>query len=185
MRWAVFAIIAFAIVALQLSLAGALTLHTVGGLKPNLVAALAVFIALFAHRTSVLWGCWLLGLMLDLGPAATPGPVHVIGPHALGYVFGGFLILQLRSMVFRRRALTLGFLTFVFMVGAAVVAIFILGVRSFYPGESPMPGGALSELVRRMGTALYSGLLAIPFGWLLLTTFPLWNFQSGMPRRTA
>lgn len=176
MRWAVFAIFAFAALVIQLSLSNVLTLHALRSISPDVVAALAVFIALFASRSAVLWGCWILGLLVDLAPAGDGSAFRIIGPHALGYAAGGYLVLQLRTMVFRRRALTVGFLTALALIAASLVAVMLLSIRCWYPEAAPY--GPLSDLGRRMLIALYSGLIAIPLGWALGKTIPLWGFQS-------
>jgi len=181
MRWPVFAIFAFIVMVLQLSLRNVLTLQSLRQISPDLVACLAVFIALFAHRGAALWACWFLGLMMDLAPTDGDPGYFLIGPHALGYVFGGFLVLQLRTMVFRRRAVTLAFLTLVFLVAASVVTVFMLSMRSWYPGGDGF--FALSEFWRRLLIAGYSAALAIPLGALLNSTMALWGFQSNAARR--
>jgi rod shape-determining protein MreD len=184
MRWPVFAIFAFAAVVLQLSTRSALRLYSLGSITPDLVACLIVFIALFAQRTSTLWACLLLGLAMDLSPSGADA-APVIGPYALGYVFGGYIILQLRTMVFRRRAITLGFLTALCVAATSVVVVAIIAIRSWYPGSPALPHGALGELLYRFAEAVYSGLIGIPVGWLLCLTLPLWGFQAASPRRTA
>jgi cell shape-determining protein MreD len=168
----------------QLSLRDALTLHSIGEIKPDFVACLATFIALFAPRTTTLWACWLLGLAMDLAPAAGPAPWHLVGPSALGYVFGGYLVVQARAMVFRRRALTTGFMTFVFVLAAAIVATFLLMVRSWYLSDTPIAHNPLAEFWQRFKVALYSGLVGVPFGWLLQLTIVMWGFQGGGGRRS-
>lgn len=185
MKWPVFAIFAFLAVVVQLSLRSTLTLHSIGGISPNLVGCLAVFVALFASRLSALWACWLLGLALDLAPQARYAPVHLIGPNALGFVFGCYIVLELRSMVFRRRALTIGLLTLLFLGASSMVAASILTIRGWYPGESMPLGGPLNELLQRWGVAVYSALIAVPLGWLLARTVSLWGFHSSAPRRTV
>ena len=184
MRWPVFAVFALGFIVVQLSLRGAFTLQSVGWISPDIVACLVVFVALFAHRQSALWACWILGVAMDLAPSPGGG-THIVGPYALGYVFGAVVILQLRTMVFRRRTLTMGFLTALCVLASSVVAVTILMVRSWYPGGPILPGGPFMEFIRHVGIAIYSGLLAIPLGWLLGTTVNLWGFQSNIPRRTA
>jgi rod shape-determining protein MreD len=183
MKWPLFTLFAFLVVAVQLSLRNVLTLESLGFITPDLVAVLAVFITLFAHRAAALWACWMLGMAMDLAPQASTTAAHVIGPHALGYVFGGYVVLQLRTMVFRRRALTMGFLTFACVLAASVVAVAIFTVRSWYAPEIPLQAGPVSEMVRRFGIALYSGLIAIPVGWLLGQSLPIWGFQNAHQRR--
>lgn len=183
MRWSVFAIAAFIVIVLQLSVREVLTLHTLGMVKPDLVACLATFLAMFASRASALWACWVLGLLMDLAPAGGTMAWHMIGPHALGFTFGGYVVLQLRTMVFRRRAITTGFLTCVFLLAAGVLATFLLTVRSWYIPDTPLYGSPLVELWHRIKIALYSGIVAIPFGWLLQITVATWGFVGGASRR--
>ena len=107
--------------------------------------------------------------------------VFVIGPYALGYVFGSVLILQLRALVFRKRVLTFALLTFICMLAISLLVVGVLVVRSWYV-ESPQPvyfeGSALRELLHRFGIAIYTSVLAIPLGWLLVRSHPLWGFHS-------
>lgn len=175
MRWAVFAIFGFVLVVIQLSLRNALTLQSLWQISPNVVAPLAVFIALFAQRSAVLWACWLLGLLVDLSPQSAGATYHLLGVNALAYTAGGYVIMQLRTTVFRRRVLTVGFLTLVFIVAATLVSVMLLTIRSWYPGElsyRPLAGLGKGVLI-----AVYSGIIAIPLGWLLNQTFSLWGFQ--------
>lgn len=181
MRWPIFAIFAFAALVVQLSVRNVFTLFSVWGISPDVVAVLAVFVALFANRTSALWACFILGLLVDLAPQAHEASYHVLGPHALGYTAGGYLVLQMRSMVFRRRAITMGFLTLLSLIVASLVIVMLLSIRSWYPGE--MPYGPLSDLGRQCLVAVYSAVVAIPLGWLLNATVPLWGFQSANQRR--
>ncbi|MCI0631045.1 MAG: hypothetical protein L0Y44_10385 [Phycisphaerales bacterium] len=183
MKWSVFALFAFAFIVLQLSMRSVLTVQSAGSIAPDLIAALAAFITVFAHRVSALWACWLLGLAMDLSPGQQSANFHLLGPQALGYLFGGYVVLQLRTMVFRQRALTLGFLTFVCALSAGVVSMAILAVRSWYPGEPSLTSGAITEMAQRLGGAVYSGVAGIAVGWLLSFTIPLWGFHSGMWRR--
>jgi len=178
-RWSVFAIAAFIVIALQVSVREAFTLRTIGSISPDLVACLAAFVALFASRPAALWACWILGLAMDLAPAAGPTEWRIIGPHALGYVFGGYVALHLRGMVFRRRAVTTGFITFLFLLASGLVATLLLSIRHIYLPDTPLHGSPLGELWLRIKVALYSGLVGIPFGWLLQLTIMLWNFHGG------
>jgi rod shape-determining protein MreD len=183
MRWPVFAMFAFGALVVQLSVRSVLTLNSAGGISPDLVACLLVFVALFAHRTSVMWACWMMGLLIDLAPPEQDLSYRIIGQHALGYVFGGYVILTLRTMVFRQRALTLGFLTFVMLLAASIVGVAMLALRSQLYNDALLPGGALRELWQRILIALYSGVIGMPVGWALLNSLSLWGFQTGSQRR--
>lgn len=177
MRWPIFIVFALLALVLDRSLVGALEFN---GVQPLAVATVAVFVALMAPKMTALWGCWLLGLLVDLAsPMAGDGAVHLIGPHALGFTFGGYLVILIRSMVFRKRALTIGVMTVACMLGVALVVVVILTIRSWFgatAGAWPLDS-ATRALGYRFFVALYSGLIAMPLGWLLVRTMPLWGFQ--------
>ena len=92
------------------------------------------------------------------------------------------MVLNLRGMVFRRRALTVGFLTLVMLLSASVVMVFIMAARSWYPDAAPYQ--AMPDLGRNLLIAVYSAIVAIPVGAALNLTYSLWGFQSGLPRRS-
>lgn len=189
MRWSVFLVFAYIALALETGIRSRLGPPSMGGISPSFVALLVVFISLFAPRLTALWAVWLLGLLMDLSapfPMASAGSVFLIGPYALGYVFGCVLILQLRALVFRKRLLTFALLTFVCLLAASLVAVGLLALRSWYPqGEATVyfESTALRELLHRLGIAAYSAILAIPLGWMLVKSLPLWNFYGPHPVR--
>jgi rod shape-determining protein MreD len=183
MRWVPFAIAAVLAAVLDTSnLMDLFTLRGLGSLTPSLTAIVAVFVALFAPKTIALWAAWCLGLLADLCP---PNETVVIGPYTLGYVFGAYAVVQVRTLVFRRRVLTVAVLTVVCLVAVGVVSVGLGTLRSWYPG-APAPWAdfrPLPELGRSLGIAVYSGLFALPVGWLLMRTQPLWGFQHAGDRR--
>ncbi len=191
MRWAAFVGVSFLTFAAELSLRPVLMLHALGGISPSFVACLAVFIAMFAPRMTALWSCWLLGLLLDLSTPFVPqdgGSFYLIGPYALGYAFGAYLIIQLRPMVFRQRAFSVSFLTLLCLVAVAIISVTIFVVRSWYASDAviyPSSFSASDELFHRFGIAVYSAVLALPLGWLLLSTLPYWGFSTTTHRRTS
>ncbi len=190
MRALIFAIVAFLCLGLDVSLSGVLALGSDTRITPTFLGVLAVFIALFASRSAALWGCWTIGVLMDLGlPLGDPGggPVRLIGPHALGFVAAGFMLLQLRTMVFRRRALTLAVLTFAAMAMVFLVAISLYTVRGWLPGGDEVWAGfqPLDELLRRFFMALYTAGLAFPVGYLLVRTIPVWGFQTKTNRTST
>jgi cell shape-determining protein MreD len=186
MRWPVFLVFGFFALALDTRFVGILTLERMGNIAPHIVVTLAVFVCLFASRLSALSACLLLGVMMDLTvPPPGANIVYVIGPYGLGLLFGGYLILQMRTMVFRQRAVTIGALSFAATLAMAIVMIAIYMIRSWY-GENvtyPVADSLAWELFRHIGIAIYTGLFAIPLGWLLLATYPLWGFQAYHSRR--
>ena len=99
MRWAVFAIFAYLTLVLDTSF---LEVLAVGELqsKPSACGLLAAFICLSAPRMAAMWACLMLGLLLDLSDPLSLGDgdeLHLIGPRTLGYIGGGYLVLQLRT----------------------------------------------------------------------------------------
>ena len=182
MRWAVFGIFAYLTLVLDTSLLELLAGRELQ-IKPSACGLLAAFICLSAPRMAAMWACLTLGLLLDLSDPLSLGEadkLHLIGPRTLGYVCGGYLVLQLRTIVFRQRALTIGTMTFICLLAVHLVAVAVYVIRSWYPGGdlSWAQTTTLGELLRRFLMALYSGLLAIPFGWLLVRSMPLWGFQT-------
>ena len=91
----------------------------------------------------------------------------------------------LRAIVFSRNPLTFGLLTLVFLVGVTIIYLALWQVRGFYEGSPPPWGteGAMAEFGRRMLWALYSGLIAVPVGWVLVRSTPIWGFAGGTVRR--
>ncbi len=70
MRWPIYCILAYLIIALQLALSGFLNW---GRCTPNLVLPVAVFIAINARRPEALLGAFLLGAVQDLFTQQPPG----------------------------------------------------------------------------------------------------------------
>ncbi|MEE3001518.1 MAG: hypothetical protein VX908_02355 [Planctomycetota bacterium] len=188
MRWLVFMIAALLATALDLGLASAMTLRTLDFLTPSFAAVLVAYTALHGRADHVLWGAWVIGVLADLSPGSAEGAeaIYIIGPHALGYVFGASVILTIRSMVFRHRVLTLSACTFACVLSTGLATVLTGIIRFWLPftGGAVVPFG-LGELGHSFGDALYSGLLAIPAGWVLFQTMPLWRFDYGVGRRTA
>ena len=185
MRIGVFIIFLVVVVVLDTRFMEALR---IGAVIPSLAGTLAVFLVLCAPRRSALWACLALGLLLDFSEFALfdgGRPYHLIGPYTLGFLFGANLVQPLRSMVFNRNPLTFGLLTFIFLVGVTIIYLALWRVRGFYPGSPPPWGidGVMSELGRRLMWALYSAVIAVPVGWALVRSTPIWGFVGGtIPR---
>ena len=192
MRWGVFIIFALIGIAIDGGLLDVLRIESLWDVRPNFCAVLAVFVALSAPRLAALWGCFVLGLLLDLStPYTADGNriVWLVGPYALGLLAGGWLVVRGRTMVFRRRALTIGVMTLGCLLVAQAVIVVLLALRSrgWYPG-GPVHWTDFSlgiEVLRRILVALYSGLFGVPAGWLLIRTLPLWGFQTSGHRRVV
>lgn len=184
MSWAFFAICALIAMVFEVGLVD--TVHILH-IKPSVCAILATFIALSAPRITALWACLILGLLLDLSTDLSVGSartLHLIGPYTLGYVFACYIVLQVRSTVFRRRALTIGAMTLLFVFSAMVITVTLYIVRSWYPG-GPLYWAEIStfnEIMRRFFSAIYSGIMGVPIGWVLARSIPLWQFQTTLIR---
>ena len=171
----------------EISLGHVFTLHALGGIRPSVTICVVTFVAMFAPRHVALWAAWLVGMLMDFCTDVAIGPqetMTLIGPHALGYPFACFVILQARAMLFRRSALTVAMMTFVSYLAASLVIVALYSVRRWYP-EEPLNWTefrAAGELLWRLGVAVYSLLLALPLGWLLLTLSPLWGFHTATQR---
>jgi cell shape-determining protein MreD len=180
MRWTIFALFALLAVVLDSSLTQVLTIRSLGWMTPSVTACLVVFISLFGTRSVALWSAWMLGVVSDLLVVSVTevGVVHMIGPHALGFLVGTAVILQLRSVVFRRRVLTFALLAFVMMVSMTITAAILAIARDLAPWMSgeviPVPG---SHLGVGLAAAAYTAVLAFPLGWLLLASIDLWAFS--------
>ena len=125
------------------------------------------------------------GMAIDLTSQHSVGGnrvVYLVGPHTLGFLAAGWMVVRGRTMVFRRRPLTIGVMTLGCVLIAQVIILVVLVVRS----AEWYPGGVIHwtdttlgiEVLRRTLIAVYSGLFAIPAGWLLVRTIPLWGFQA-------
>ena len=189
MNWITYIFVLFLALAVDASLEVVLKLHALGGIGPRFVPIMVVFAALFASRRSALWGAVVGGLLMDLStplPLPSGSLVYVPGPHALGCVAGVFLILQLRPLVFRGRALTIASMVLASMIVMSLVVVTIYTIRSWYPAETvlyPTRLSAVQEFARQLGVGVYSALIAVPFGWVLIQTGGLWGFPNAVSSR--
>ncbi len=180
MRWPVFFVVGFAFLAFDASLGVVLTL---GGVVPRLLPILVVFVSLFASRGAALWAAWMAGLMLDLVTdlphgAEVVGPV--LGPHALGYVFGAYAVLQARPLLLRRHVLTVVAMTLAFAAASNLVTVFVYSAHGWYE-QMPLfwaDLGPLGELWRRTLGAVYTTVMSLLVGPLLLLTSRVWMFRA-------
>lgn len=184
MRWGVFAIA----LAITLVLDGAfMSVFAIGSMRPFLTPCLVVFVCLHAQRHIGLWAALLAGLAVDVtSPALFDGtvPYILIGPTALGFVFGSQLALPLRSMVVRRNPLAVGVLVCLFALASMLVTTAIHSVRGWYTGPLPpwMPErSALSYLGIESLRAVYSGLIAIVAILPLNAFASLFGFTAAAP----
>ena len=178
MNWLVFAGFAYVSVALQ---SGLTPVWTVAGTTPNLLLILAVFVGVSAGRTTVLWACLVLGLLLDLLPAPLSGQGVVLGPQAVGYLVGGYAVLQLRGMMFRDSVPSIVLMVLVAGGFAALVECLIYAFRGlpWLAGE-PVAADwtATRQLWRRCEELIYTAVLSVPVGLVLRSTRKVWGFNA-------
>lgn len=182
MRWPIFAIFAYVALALDQSVNVLLHIPTRWGpVSPEFVLILAAFIGLWAPPNAVLWGCFLMGLFVDLNPAY-PGTGGanlqvIVGPAALGYLFGGYAMVQFRGLLHRDSPLAIGALTFASGLFIHLVIMAVLVLHGLI--QKPLPGwDPPDQLVYRFFTLLYTAVAAVPVAWLLVRTQWLWGFDT-------
>lgn len=169
------------------SFGGVFTLRSAGSITPLAMPCLLVFIALFAPETLVFITSIILGVLVDLSPGQgyLAGGTHLIGPHALGYLITALLVIRIRVVVFRRRVLTIAVLTAASVLVTGSVYALVMLIRGILPWTPVATGGGIDAFAKLFGTAIYTGLLAVPLGWCMLATIGIWRFQSPTSRRST
>jgi hypothetical protein len=176
-----FALLAWILLGLELGLKSALELGATG-IAPSFIVPMGMFIAMAATPTRSVWSCLILGLVLDLTsslPGAAGSPV-IVGPWALGMVLAAQLVLAIRPMMIKRNPLTVAFLSVVGAGVAQIVVVAILTGRGIVYGDLAWSAGP--ELVRRLGSALYTGLAGYVMALGLIPLAPVLGLQLGHQR---
>jgi cell shape-determining protein MreD len=181
MNWAVYALLIYVAAVLQKGVAPLLEIPmpTGGAAAPRFELLIAVLAGLFAGpRTTVLaWA--LVGLAIDL-LEVPGGDTVLIGPHTLGFMVGGWVILQLRTMVLRTHPFSVAFCAVGAGLAAQLVVVAIYAIRSWY---DPIPDyAATGELGLRFVSLLYTGGVAIILALPLLKLTGLLGLSAGSRR---
>ncbi len=173
MNWLLFAILTYGFLLMQVGLKPLLGIPNAQGVSPDFLLIFAVFIGIHAHGRTVAWAMLTIGLIANL----LPGPIAegpILGPEALGYLMGAFAVLQFRTLVFRESVISL-------VIMVVVVGIFIqLVTILLYTGRgmplflgTPVPNWDVwDEMFYRFLMLLYSAVMAIPVGLVLLKLSP-------------
>ncbi|MCE9619110.1 MAG: hypothetical protein K8R92_04305 [Planctomycetes bacterium] len=159
---------------------------SIGGASPSLAGILAAFVSLNALRRSAWWGCFLLGLLVDLSsPQLVGGELLFLpGPNTLGFALGSGAVTVLRGLLLRRSMLTVAAMTFALLFAASLVWVFLWSMRGLWPDAAvPFAGSAMQELGKRAGWCCASAVMGLPVGWALNRTYGWWGFPGVGPRR--
>lgn len=185
MNWFVLLFIAWVGLGLEMALApvfdaGALGVH------PSTMIPILVFVALYAPRRHVLWAAVVLGLSRDLLTPLTHengGPVHLVGPYVLGSLLCVQFVLSVRGMVIRRNPLTIGVLSVLGAIVAEILVVAIVTVRVM--AGDHLVWGASDELVARLLSSLYTGLMGLVLSFIFFALTPAFGFQGAVATRFA
>ena len=187
MRALVVIIVTIIALAFDSSVGSMFTLRSLGSITPQAMPCLVVFIALFAPERIAMFVALILGALVDVSPGhgELADGAHLIGPCALGFLVTTLIVLKIRNIVFRRRVFTLGVLAVAAVLVTGATEALVLLLRGVLPWTPPLSGGGFSDLLKLIGTAIYTGLLAVPLGWCFLATIGMWRFHSPTGRRVT
>jgi len=160
MRWIVLVLLIWLVVLVQTTLGRLATIEVagVGTVGPDLLAGLAVFVALYARRaTDAMIAAAAMGFALDLSTAGAGGSLTVVGPMAIAYAAAARGVFAVREAFFRDRLSTRAVLT---------LALCLVAHGLWVTMQAVLARGAASwgEYVRMLAEAglisLYSALVA-------------------------
>ncbi|RMH13760.1 MAG: hypothetical protein D6698_13585 [Gammaproteobacteria bacterium] len=178
MNWLAFSILAYLCLLMQVGLTPLLGIPDPTGAMPNFLLVYAVYIGMNAPPRLVGWSMLLIGVLANLLPGPLPeGPI--LGPEALGYLFGAFAVLQLRGLVFRESVISLAMMVLFVGIFVELVVVALYSARGlpFLLGH-PIPHWDPSDqLFERFWVLLYSVVVSIPFGAMLIKLSPILRFS--------
>lgn len=181
MNWPFFMILAYLLLGIETGLAPMLRIEDV---EPSLLLVLAMYVAMSTSPIKACWCCLLLGMCTDLthpiGLDSGTGQLTLVGPSALGFAFGGWVVVQLRGMVFRHSITGLMLMAFVGGAFTQLLTVAILAARAipWIPGEQIPQWSASAELINRFFELLYTVGVAFPLGYLLIRLEPFFRFDT-------
>jgi len=187
MNWITFVVLLWLSLGAETGLKDALELGETG-MAPSFVIVLVVVVALLAPKKAAIWSAILAGALLDLTRAAPTaagvGMTPTLGPYALGAAVGVYAVITMRGVVLTRNPLTIFVLSFLAHLLAQLVVIGLFAARSWY--DPAVDFAATAALLRGLGSALYTGVIALALGPALLALTPMFAFeptQTGWSRR--
>lgn len=178
MNWVVFALLAWLALGLETGLRPAFQLGTMP-IAPSFVLILVTFVSLWARPRHLLGAALLLGALMDLInqlPTSTGEAAVVMGPWALGCMLAAYTVLNFRAMVDRKHPLALAFLCFLGACVANILVLALLALRAFY--DDIIIESASKELLQRVASAAYTGVLAPFVGYVLNLISPWLGFKN-------
>ncbi len=181
MRWLIVFIFAYLFLALQSGFGDALAVNEI---RPELLFIFFAFVVAMAPIADAMWIALMLGLLADLTAPQILNQdqiVTIIGPHAIGYTLGAALIIQLRTMIYRKHPVSLALIVFLSGIATHLLAVFLMTIRwklgqwfGLWPDFYWSP---TDEMVTRFLVVLYTTMLTIPVTWLLIRLSPLFAFE--------
>lgn len=117
MRWVIFFILTYLVVLGKVAVGSVISLETVaiGSIQPDLLALLAVFVALHARNgVEAMLAAAVLGLALDLTTFGAIPAGSRVGPMVISYALAGGLVFRIRDIFFHERWPTQVFFAAVF-----------------------------------------------------------------------
>jgi rod shape-determining protein MreD len=149
------ALLAAAALAFELTL---LETWSVGGVRAEVLLSLACFAALFARDSGQgLLASWLIGLLKDIGSA---GP---LGLHALLFLGAGWVVFQIRQILFRESPLTQIAVTFVAACWVNLAAAILVSIT-----VGGIPFGVI--VGKTLLSALLTAAITVPLHLTLMQT---------------
>jgi hypothetical protein len=184
MRWSVFLVLAYLTLAVQTTLVQWLRLDAgaAGTVQPDLLAVLAVFVALFARSSlDAMLSSMALGLAVDL----TAGEItrgFAVGVMPVAYALAAGAVYRLKEAFFRDRVSTRFALTLVFCLLAHPLWV---TVQAALDWRRNTWGGLGLTLLQAVLLSLYTAVLAPALLWILARAEGLvWGGQpAGRGRR--
>ena len=184
MNWFVFAVISWIFLGLDAGLSDVFQPFSLP-VAPSFAHVLIVYVCLWAPSRQAYLASLIIGVAQDFASVVPASPdaasdVVVLGPHALGALLGASLVVNLRSVMIKRSALSMFIMT---LFAAALLEIVVtagLSVRSMYPSGIHFPNPS-RELVIGLGSALYSAVLAIALSPPLHALASLFQFRTSGP----
>lgn len=179
------ALAAWIFLGLELGLKDALALGP-SHIAPSFMFCLVTYLAMLAPQPKPIWSAIALGLAMDLTfkiplREGAAGSATYFGPHALAYALAVQLILTVRGLMIKRNPLTMGFLA---MLGSIVAQVTLVGIFSFriWIGD-PLAWTPTSELLARLGSSVYTGLLGVLLALVLIPMAPFFGVPTQTQRR--